>query len=102
MQQRLMLGRGAMRHRLMALASAAVHSNKKTASSCSRVGDFSLINLISCFLLLLSLWACGQRSCVVHMSTAMLRFALLSLRAGGALRTFGRRNQGKFGMLSYL
>ena len=72
------------------------------ASSCSRVGDFSLINLISCFLLLLSLWACGQRSCVVHMSTAMLRFALLSLRAGGALRTFGRRNQGKFGMLSYL
>jgi hypothetical protein len=30
MQQRLMLGRGAMRHRLMALASAAVHSNKKT------------------------------------------------------------------------
>jgi hypothetical protein len=75
---------------------------KKKASSCSRVGDFSLINLISCFLLLLSLWACGQRSCVVHMSTAMLRFALLSLRAGGALRTFGRRNQGKFGMLSYL
>jgi hypothetical protein len=56
------------------------------ASSCGRVGDFGLINLISCFLLLLSLWACGQRSCVVHMSTAMLRFALLSLRAGGALR----------------
>jgi hypothetical protein len=50
----------------------------------------------------LSLWLCGQFFFVVHISTAMLRFALLSLRAGGALRTFGRRNQGKFGMLSYL
>src|SRR5262249_21383152 len=30
----------------------------------------------SCFLLLLSLWACGQRACVVHMSTVILRFCV--------------------------
>jgi NAD(P)-dependent dehydrogenase (short-subunit alcohol dehydrogenase family) len=35
------------------------------ASSGKRVGDFGPI-LNCCLLLLLSLWACGQRACVVH------------------------------------
>ena len=35
------------------------------ASSRSRVGDYQPIS-INCLLLLLTLWACGQRACVVH------------------------------------
>ena len=31
----------------------------------SCVGDFQPIS-INCLLLMLSLWACGQRACVVH------------------------------------
>jgi len=36
-----------------------------SASSRSRVGDYQSIS-ISCLLLLLTLWACGKRACVVH------------------------------------
>jgi hypothetical protein len=37
----------------------------KNASSRSRVGDYQPIS-INCLLLLLTLWVCGQRACVVH------------------------------------
>src|SRR6516225_143826 len=48
------------------------------ASSGKRVGDFGPF-FNCCLLLLLSLWACGQRPCVVHMPTAMRLFQALYL-----------------------
>ena len=50
--------------RLVRTAGQATRTNI-CASSRNRVGDYQSIS-ISCLLLLLTLWACGQRACVVH------------------------------------
>ena len=52
-------------------------------SSRTRVSDFHPFSTI--YLVLLKPWACGQRSCVVHMSTAMLHFCVAEFASRSCL-----------------